>query len=248
MKKISILLISTLICSVILFGCTPSGNAGGGGYVNEDGDIIDVGANDGLVTEDGGIVNGSDNSAEEEKPTDENPTDENPTDENPTDENPTDENPTDENPNEPALQVGTNVGDLFADLTLTTMDGGSVNTADFRGKIVILNAWAERCPPCKAELPDFNRIAAEYKDRVVIIAADVDAGYGNSKAYVDTNFPETEIIFAYDTIYGDAYEAIGGVQYIPHTAIIDQNGVIVYTDSGMLTYSWLVNMIEQLLK
>ena len=145
---------------------------------------------------------------------------------------------------DPILKVGTAVGDLFGDLTLETLEGGTVNTADFRGKIVILNIWATRCPPCKAELPDFNRIASEYEGEVVVIAAHEDYTRSEAPSYVETNFPDSKIIFAYDTPYGDAYYAAGGNGYIPQTVIMDQNGVIIYSDSGVLSHSTLVSIIE----
>lgn len=144
----------------------------------------------------------------------------------------------------PTLSVGTNVGDLFGDVKLETISGGVVDTADYRGKILIVNIWATWCPPCKAELPDFNRIASEYADDVVIIAAHTPSGNGNALSYVNTNFPETNIIFAYDTVYSDAYLAAGGDEYVPQTAIIDQNGVIIYSDSGLMTYSQVMAIIE----
>ena len=146
----------------------------------------------------------------------------------------------------PLPEIGTKVGNRFADVTLETMNGGSINTADLRGKIVILNIWATRCPPCKAELPDFNIIASEYADEIVIIAAHDYYGKAGATNYVAENFPDTKIIFAYDTVYSDAYTAAGGDGYIPFTAILDKNGVIVYSDSGMLSYERLVGIIEQI--
>ncbi len=145
---------------------------------------------------------------------------------------------------EPIYTVGTRVGNLFGDLTLETLDGGSVNTADYRGKILILNIWATRCPPCKEELPDFNRIASEYEGEVVVIAAHEDYTRSAAPSYVETNFPDSKIIFAYDTAYGDAYYAAGGDGNIPQTAIINKDGVIIYSDSGILSYEKLVSIIE----
>lgn len=145
-------------------------------------------------------------------------------------------------------EIGTNVGDRFDSVSLKKIDGGTISPDDYRGKIVIINVWATWCPPCRAELPDFDRIAEEYKDDVIIIAADIDGGTEGAKSYVETNFPETDIVFAYDTPDNDAYRAAGGDGYVPYTAILDQNGVIIYSDSGVLTYLHLVSIIESQLE
>ena len=154
-----------------------------------------------------------------------------------------------ENPPEdtPLPEVGSEVGKLFKTVSLETLDGGRVSPDDYRGKIVIVNIWATWCPPCKAELPDFNQIAKDYADEVVIIAAHDYSGRANAPSYVETNFPDTNIIFAYDGYYADAYFAAGGDGYVPYTAILDQRGVIVYSASGILTYEYLQATIEDLL-
>ena len=192
----------------------------------------------------------------------ENPTDtptnpENP-EENPTDtptnpENP-EENPTDtptnpetpEQTDPPAAVVGNKVGNLMQSVTLERVDGGTVSTTGHEGKILILNIWATWCPPCKAELPDFNRIASEYADDVVIIAAHDVYGKTNAPAYVEQNFANSKIIFAYDNTSYEAFMAAGGGEYIPRTAIVDRNGVIVYSNYGVLSYEQLVKIIESL--
>ena len=260
MKKIILPFIFVVMLSLTLFGCTPNNGLDGDGYINEDGEIVG-GTNDGYITEDGDVADGGN---KDDTPADnigggtenENPNagDTDTDGENPDegDNNTEDGDVTDGGDNDNGQDnlpaIGTEVGNRIADITLSTMEGGTITLSDLHGKIVILNAWASWCPPCKAELPDFDKIATEYKDHVVIIAADVDAGYGDAKEYADTNFPVTDIIFAYDTVNGDAYYAIGGVKYVPHTAIIDQNGIIIYTDSGILNHSQLVNIIENLLK
>ena len=141
--------------------------------------------------------------------------------------------------------VGSAVGNSFADLTLETLDGSTINTADLRGKIIIFNVWATWCPPCKAELPDFDKIATEYEDDVVIIAAhSYDDGMYDMPEYVSDNFPKTKIIFAYDTKSSDGYLAAGGSGYVPQTAIVNKEGVIIYSDSGALSHTRLVKFIE----
>ncbi len=46
------------------------------------------------------------------------------------------------------------VGFASPDLQLTDLEGSQVSLADYRGRVVLLNAWASWCPPCRAEMPD----------------------------------------------------------------------------------------------
>lgn len=48
-----------------------------------------------------------------------------------------------------------------ADFTLTDMQGQCWNLKSLRGRVVLLNFWATWCPPCRAEIPDLNAIAAD---------------------------------------------------------------------------------------
>ena len=256
MKKTVAILILTFMMLGIFVGCTPQGNSEGDDNLGSEGGNTQDGGNEGGNTQGGGS---NDYENEEDNPPEgiapgTNP--ENP-EQNPEEPEQKPENP-EQKPEEPEQkpedipnvegenkpQVGTSVGDLFADLTLRTVNGGSVNTADHRGKIIILNIWATWCPPCQAELPDFNRIATDYKNEAVIIAAHTPNGNSATNAYVQTNFPDTDIIFAYDTVNSDAFFAAGGINSIPQTVIIDQNGVIIYVHTGMMSYASLAEIIN----
>ena len=146
------------------------------------------------------------------------------------------------------IPLGNTVGYKFRDLSLQTVDGSYISTADLRGKIIILNVWAIWCSPCIMELPDFNEVAAEYKDDVIIIAAHLYDEYQvYVPGYVASNFPDTDIVFAYDNAYESAYYAAGGVGYVPQTAIIDRDGIIRYANSGGLSHAALVSLIDNIL-
>ena len=145
--------------------------------------------------------------------------------------------------NAPILTVGSEVGNLCPSLDLERIGGGTVNIEDYRGKVIIVNAWGTWCPPCRNELPDFDRIASEYDD-VVIIAAHSYFDSAKAESYVNTNFPNTKIIFAYDTVNDDCWSSIGGVHYYPRTVVLDINGVITFGHDGAISYEALKQIVE----
>jgi peroxiredoxin len=50
------------------------------------------------------------------------------------------------------------------DFTLKQVNGDLFRLSDLKGKVVLLNFWGTWCGPCRAEIPDLNRLYAEHKD------------------------------------------------------------------------------------
>ncbi len=54
------------------------------------------------------------------------------------------------------------------------LGGDSVAMASLVGeKPVVLNFWAAECPPCRAELPEFQEFHEEYGDRILVLGVDL---------------------------------------------------------------------------
>ena len=49
-----------------------------------------------------------------------------------------------------------------------TFDGETLRLSDLQGKVVVLNFWASWCPPCRWEMPAFERISNEFEDEGVL--------------------------------------------------------------------------------
>ncbi|MBI5640576.1 MAG: TlpA family protein disulfide reductase [Nitrospirae bacterium] len=67
------------------------------------------------------------------------------------------------------------VNDVAPEISLADLTGKMVSLAAFDGKVVLVNFWAGWCPPCKDELPGFQRVYASYQDKgfeVIAIALD----------------------------------------------------------------------------
>jgi thiol-disulfide isomerase/thioredoxin len=44
------------------------------------------------------------------------------------------------------------VGTIIPAFTVKTLDGKTIDSKEFKSKVVLLNFWATWCPPCKKEM------------------------------------------------------------------------------------------------
>ena len=125
-------------------------------------------------------------------------------------------------------------------------------TVDFStlyNKPIILNFWAGLCPPCRAEMPDFQLFHEQYGSQVTVIGIDVGeyTGLGSKKDalqlidqlnvnYLIGGTSESNIIELYE-VYG-----------LPTTVFIDSDQNIIRTWSGAVNLEKLrdigLSMIE----
>jgi thiol-disulfide isomerase/thioredoxin len=82
-------------------------------------------------------------------------------------------------------QLSRLVGLPAPSITLRSIDGGTIDVVKNYGRQPIyLKLWATYCIPCRAQMPEFERIYEAYGDRMQIVA--VDAGVGDDPAKVRT--------------------------------------------------------------
>ena len=52
-----------------------------------------------------------------------------------------------------------------------------VRFSDYAGSVLLINTWATWCPPCRAEMPDFEAIHQKYRARgLVVVGVNIDEG------------------------------------------------------------------------
>jgi thiol-disulfide isomerase/thioredoxin len=54
------------------------------------------------------------------------------------------------------------VGQKAPDFSLTTLDGEPVSNESLAGKVAVLNFFAPRCPFCRRQMPNFDKVRAAY--------------------------------------------------------------------------------------
>lgn len=129
--------------------------------------------------------------------------------------------------------------------SLKDLDGKTVNLADFKGKVVVLDIWATWCPPCRAEIPHFIELQNEWKDKgVVIVGLSVDSTGAADVAKFVKDHGMTYPIVMDDGTTSSAY---GADQGIPTTVVIDKKGNIVASHLGLTERSVFEDDIKKAL-
>lgn len=140
-------------------------------------------------------------------------------------------------------EIGIRPGYYAPDFTLENLQGEKVTLSDLRGKFVLLNFWAIWCPPCREEMPDFNRFYQENKDQITILGVEL----GSKKTDVQKFISKGQYVYP---ILLDLTKKIGNqyrITAVPTTFILDRDGKILYAVEGMLNYETLNRVKEVLL-
>ena len=135
-----------------------------------------------------------------------------------------------------------NVGDTAHNFSLPDLDGQQVTLAEFQGKPVVINFWATWCPPCRLEMPEFQRAFEAYQeDDLVILAVNAaeQPEVVRSFFYDQMGYTFTPLLDEEGQV-GEAYGAIG----LPSTFFVNAAGEVTAVHRGALTQTQLQNYLK----
>jgi cytochrome c biogenesis protein CcmG/thiol:disulfide interchange protein DsbE len=134
------------------------------------------------------------------------------------------------------------------DFELNTMQGGSLQLSTLRGKPVLLSLWASWCPPCKAEMPAFEKVYRQYADQgftVVAVNASNQDSLEDAQAFVQANGLTFPILLDTDGRVSQLYD----LRSLPTSFFIGRDGIIrEVVVGGPISEVGLQIRIEQLMK
>jgi thiol-disulfide isomerase/thioredoxin len=97
--------------------------------------------------------------------------------------------------------------------------------ADFKGRVAVVNLWANWCAPCKEEIPSLARLQAAYAGKPLVVVP-ISVGKGEDEtaghAFIDRNPP---LPFYTEPTYALAYAFKPPVDGMPTTILYDAKGV-----------------------
>ena len=137
-------------------------------------------------------------------------------------------------------------GSKVPNFTLTDLSGKNVSLSDYKGKVVVLNFWASWCPPCKAEMPEFNEMDREFKKSgdTVLLAINMTDGRRETKKKVETFISEQKYKMRVLLDSEGKASNLFDIRYLPTTYLIDAEGTV----TGQLVGGTTKNAVMKLVK
>lgn len=139
--------------------------------------------------------------------------------------------------------VGINKGQIAPNFKLQTLNGETVQLSDYKGKRVIVNFWATWCPPCRAEIPDFQKLY-EKKD-VEILAVNLtetEESTEGVEGFVKEFGMTFPVVMDVNSDVSNTYQ----VSAYPTSYMIDSNGRIQFVAMGALNYDLMIQEYEKM--
>jgi thiol-disulfide isomerase/thioredoxin len=103
--------------------------------------------------------------------------------------------------------------------------GKAHTLAEFKGRVAVVNIWANWCARCKEEIPSLARLQAAYAGKPLVVvpvsvgkAEDETAGH----AFIDRNPP---LVFYTEPTYALAFAFKPPIEGMPTTILYDAKGV-----------------------
>lgn len=138
------------------------------------------------------------------------------------------------------------------DFELEDQYGNIHRLEDYRGKTIFLNFWATWCPPCKAEMPDIQKLyeksATEGEDAVIVLGvAAPNMGQEGSEEEIAAFMEEKG--YTYPVLMDTEGELFNsyGIMSFPTTFMIDRDGNVFGYVSGMLSADMMDSIVRQTL-
>ncbi|QQG45128.1 MAG: TlpA family protein disulfide reductase [Candidatus Sungiibacteriota bacterium] len=122
-------------------------------------------------------------------------------------------------------------------------NGKEVKLSDFRGKPILVNAWAAWCPFCREELSDFAKVKEEFGGKFEVIAIDRAEPLEVAKRYSDQLGVTEKFVFLLDPA-DSFYQSIGGFS-MPETIFVDKDGKTVFHKRGPMKQEEIRRRIQE---
>jgi peroxiredoxin len=131
-------------------------------------------------------------------------------------------------------------GAQMPQFTVSTLDGKTINSADLKGKVVVLSFWFIGCPACMEMEPKLNEFKTKFAGQsdVVFLAMTADAAASVKKYLAKAKFDYIQAVDALSAMEPFVF----GVY--PKNIVIDRQGKIVYWRSTVKSWDKFESVVR----
>jgi cytochrome c biogenesis protein CcmG, thiol:disulfide interchange protein DsbE len=128
------------------------------------------------------------------------------------------------------------------EFSLKTLAGKNIHLSEFQGRVVLVNFFASWCPPCKKEIPGFEKAYTSFKNQgFVVIGIALDEVPPSFVRRMGITYP---LVAADDRVTSD----YGNVASVPVSFLIGKDGKVINKVMGIYSEADLKNDVENALK
>lgn len=127
------------------------------------------------------------------------------------------------------------VGAVMPPYSADLLGGGKFSVEAQKGNVTLLNIWATWCPPCRAEIPDLQKIHDRYAARgfnVVGVSVDADGASQEVRDFVREKSMRYPVALDPEGTLAGMFET----PVIPTSVLIDREGKIVWVHEGTVSH------------
>jgi peroxiredoxin len=128
-----------------------------------------------------------------------------------------------------AAFAGVQKGQRAPEFSLPSLKGDTVALSSLRGKVVLIDFWAQWCEPCKKELPQLDQLAKQYAAKgVVIVAVNIDKQRDNAERMVKQLGVSLPVLLDPAGSVAGSYD----LPKMPTSFVVDKKGIVRYVNEG----------------
>jgi len=135
--------------------------------------------------------------------------------------------------------------DPTLDASYTDLEGNVIDLRTYKGRPIIINAWATWMPFSHTELPLIDAVASRYGEDIVVIAMNRMEDRAFIQAFLTTLPSMSHTVFLTDPA-DTFYRAVDGYA-MPETVFYRRDGTMVEHIRGVMSETDLVAGIEEIL-
>lgn len=151
-------------------------------------------------------------------------------------------------PSRPDFHPAPKPGFTAPPLTLDTLNGSPLDLEQIHSQVIVLNFWASWCPPCRAEMPVFEKLSREF-DPAKVHFIGINTTYQDDITQMQQFVRDNDLTFTIALDIESQSSQTYQIQALPTTFLLDQRKVIrAMVLGGPVSEAWLRAEIHRILQ